>query len=101
LLKKKSVVKPILKKGSTLDVDNYHPITLVPALLKILEKIISEQLLSFFEKHKIFNLSQLGFRKNKSTKDAIASILDDVIEFLNEKFSNYVLLELSKAFDCI
>jgi hypothetical protein len=46
---KKFVVKPVLKKVSTQDVDNYHTITLVPAPSKILEKIISKHL-SFFEK---------------------------------------------------
>jgi hypothetical protein len=34
-------------------------------------------MLAFFEKNKIFNSSQFGFRRNKSMKDAIASILDN------------------------
>jgi hypothetical protein len=61
---KKLVVKLILKKGSTQDVNNYCPITSAPALSKILEKIISKQMLAFFEKHKILNSSQFGFRRN-------------------------------------
>jgi potassium voltage-gated channel Eag-related subfamily H protein 8 len=82
---KKSVIKPNLKKGSTLDVNNYRPITLVPALSKILEKIISKWLLAFLEKHKILNPSQFGFRRNKYTKEAITFIVDNITESLNNK----------------
>jgi hypothetical protein len=37
VMPKKSVVKPILKKGTTDDVDNYYPITSVPVTSMILE----------------------------------------------------------------
>jgi retron-type reverse transcriptase len=85
-----------------LDVNNYRPITLVPALSKILEKIISKRMLAFLEKHKILNPSQFGFRRNKSTQDAIALIVDNITESLNNKlYSDCVFLDLSKAFDCI
>jgi hypothetical protein len=46
-LKKKTVVKPIYKNGMKEDANNYHPITLVPALAKILRKVIVNQI-SFF-----------------------------------------------------
>jgi hypothetical protein len=46
--------------------------------------------------------SQIGFRKLKSTKDAIASVIDGVIEYVDNKlYSNSVFFNLSKAFDCI
>jgi hypothetical protein len=46
--------------------------------------------------------SHFGFRKNESTNDAIATIIEHVIESLNDKAKcNCVLLDLSKAFDCI
>jgi hypothetical protein len=54
------------------DANNYHPVTLVPALSKVLETVIANQLIAFLEKHNILNKSQFGFRKNKSTNDAIA-----------------------------
>jgi hypothetical protein len=59
-------------------------------------------MVAFFDKHKILNSSQFGFRSNKSTKDAIASILDNITGYLNDKlYSNCVFLDLSRAFDCI
>jgi hypothetical protein len=73
---KKSVVKPIFKKGTTDDVDNYRSITLVQAMSVILEKIVAEQLVSFLDKHNIINYSPFGFMKTKSTNDAFTLIVD-------------------------
>jgi hypothetical protein len=43
------------------DANNYHPITHVPALSKVLEKATANQLTAFLEKHNILNKSQFGF----------------------------------------
>jgi hypothetical protein len=73
------------KKGQD-DVDNYRPITLVPpAMSVILEKIVAKELVSFLDKHNIINYSQFGFRKNKSTNDAIAFMVDKIIEYLDNE----------------
>jgi retron-type reverse transcriptase len=50
----------------------------------------------------MLNEPQFGFRKNNSTIDAIATIIKNIIENLNNKIKcNFVLSDLSKAFDCI
>jgi hypothetical protein len=50
----------------------------------------------------VLNKSQFGIRKNKSTSNAIAIFIENIIESLNEKTKcNCILLDLSKAFDCI
>jgi SET domain-containing protein len=74
------VVKPIYKKGR-----KEEAITLVPTLSKVLEKVIANQLIAFLEKHNILNKSQFGFRKNESTNIAIATIIDNIIESLDDK----------------
>jgi hypothetical protein len=43
----KTLVKPIYKNGMKEDANNYYPITLVPALSNILEKVIANQLIYF------------------------------------------------------
>jgi hypothetical protein len=78
------VVKPIYKKGKKEEAINCRPINLVPALSKVLEKVIANQLIAFLEKHNILNKSQYGFRKNESTNFAIATIIDNIIESLDE-----------------
>jgi hypothetical protein len=75
---------------------------LYPLFQKVLEKVIANQLIAFLEKHNILIKSQFGFRKNESTNDATATIIENIIESLNDKTKcNCVLLDLSKAFDCI
>jgi hypothetical protein len=53
-------------------------------------------------KYNILNKSRFGFQRNKSTKNAITIIIENIIESLNTKIKcNFVLLDLSKAFDCV
>jgi hypothetical protein len=75
-------------------------ITLVPALSKALEKNTAIQFMLFINKHNMYSNSQFDFRKLNSTKDAIASIMDDVIEYLDNKLYSKCFLDLSKVFDC-
>jgi hypothetical protein len=70
------------------DAHNYHPVTLVPAtsISDILERVIVNQLISFLffgGKNNMLNKSQFGFKKNKSIKDVIATIIKIIIENLN------------------
>jgi hypothetical protein len=65
----------------------------------LLEKIVAKQLVLFLDKHNIINYSQFGFRKNKSTNDAIALMVDTIIEY--QLSASCVFLDLSKAFDYI
>jgi retron-type reverse transcriptase len=99
---KKSVVIPIYKKGTEEDAANYRPVTLVPTLSKVLEKVIVSQLIIFLDKYNILNDFQFGFRKKHSTNDAIATVIENIIDNLNDKIKcNCVFLDLSKAFDCV
>jgi hypothetical protein len=79
LVLRKSVVKPIYKYGAKEDATNYRPITLVPALSMVFEKLIVNQLIALLDKHNLLNKSQFGLRKNKSTNDAIATIIENMI----------------------
>jgi hypothetical protein len=76
--------------------NNYCTITLLPALSNILEKVPADQLISYLDKYNILNKSQFEFRKNKSTNDAVATIIKNIIEKLNNEIKcNCVLLHLS------
>ena len=56
-------VVPVFKKGSTYDVNNYQPISLLPVLSKILEKLMYKRLVSFLNGQSFFYKNQFGFRK--------------------------------------
>ena len=67
---------------------------------KIFEKVMSNQLLSYFEK--ILSKFQCGFRKGFSTQHSLLLMLEKWKHAVdNKKVFGALLTDLSKAFDCI
>ena len=69
-------VIPLHKGGSTQDLNNFRPISLLSIFDKITEKIIHKKLYAFLENHKILFENQFGFRKNNSTTYALMEITE-------------------------
>ena len=95
-------VKPIFKKGDNSNFSNYRPISLLPAISKIFERVIYDQLYSYFLENNLFYSSQYGFRPQHSTELASLELADRIIQNLDNKQSpiNFYL-DLSKAFDTL
>ena len=101
LLKIAKVI-PIYKKDDPSLVNNYRPISLLPSISKILEKLVYKRLDSFLSLNNILISSQFGFRKKFSTDFAITKLLDNVIQSLsNKEHAIALFMDLSKAFDTI
>lgn len=93
-------VVPIFKSGDSLDLNNYRPISLLPSLSKVLEKIVCSRLNEFLDQNSIINDNQFGFRKNQSTTHAMAHLVNKISNALNEKKHTVVIFcDLRKAFD--
>ena len=60
-------ITPLYKKGMSTDMDNYRPISVLPVVSKVLERVVHHQLHSFLSKHKLLSPFQCGFRRNHST----------------------------------
>ena len=93
-------VIPVYKKGSKTDKSNYRPISLLPALSKVFEKLICKQLLQFMQS----KLSKYlcGFRKGFSTQYALLHLLQAWHQTLsNSGKVGTILMDLSKAFDIL
>ncbi len=75
---KHALVIPLFKKGDQESVNNYRPISLLPVLSKIVEKIVSNQLSDFLLNHNLLSDSQHGFRPNLSTETALQKISDTI-----------------------
>ena len=96
-------VIPLFKKGGDKDsLDSYRPISLLPALGKLLEKLISVRVVRFFDAYDLFSPHQFGFRAKFSTDYAIIDIYEKLLSNLDKGLSTCaVFLDLAKAFDSV
>ena len=100
-LKKASII-PIYKKNLKTSPASYRPISKLPFVSKIFEKVIFHRLSQYFFENNILSVHQFGFRKNISTLDAITHFTEIVYQALNEKKSLInILIDYSKAFDTV
>ncbi len=68
---------PLYKSKEQDQLTNYRPISLLPSLSKVMERVIYKRLYEFLDKHNILYKSQYGFRKNHSTIDAVAECVKE------------------------
>ena len=95
-------LKPLYKKEAKTKPKNYRPISLLPLLLKIIERIIHNQTQEFLDKNNILYKYQSGFRKHHSTDTCLSYLTDKVkIGFEEGLLTGMVLIDLQKAFDTI
>lgn len=93
---------PVFKKGDCNILSNYRPIALIPVLSKILELLLKNQLYEYFESNNILMEQQFGFRKGKTTVEALNKLCENIIEGFEEgEFVGSTFCDLSKAFDCV
>lgn len=68
---KTALIKPIYKSGDKDSVSNFRPISILPTMSKIVERLMNVRLVDFLEKNNLLSPSQFGFRRGKSTNDAV------------------------------
>ena len=95
-------VSPIFKKGSRSQPENYRPVSLTSVLSKLLERIISKQILEHLKSNSILPKEQHGFLKGKSTSTNLLEAMNIWTELLEHKAPIDILyLDYAKAFDTV
>ena len=93
-------VIPIHKKESKFDYNNYHPISLLSNLDKILGKLMHNRLYMFLNDDNIIYPLQFGFRQKYFTSFALIHLTETIKEALDQgKYCCGVFLDLQKAID--
>ena len=87
-------------KGASNEFENYRPISLLPPIAEVFERLLYERMMDYIRKYKLINVKQFGFRQKHKTVDAIASVIEEITSCLVGKTpSCCVFFDLKKAFD--
>ena len=93
-------VTPIHKKDDKTDKTNYRPISILPNLSKVYERLMYNQISPYFDS--VFSKFQCGFRKGFNAQHCLLTMVEKWRKTLDEGGeTGAVLTDLSKAFDCI
>ena len=93
---------PIHKKGPRNLTENYRPISILPAISKIMERIMYDQIYQYLSDNSLLSEHQFGFRKFHSTASALLDSTNSwYVNMDRKKFNLVALLDLKKAFDTI
>ena len=95
-------IVPLYKNKSRTEPGNYRPISLLPTISKVLEKIMYKRTYKFLTENNQIYHSQYGLRAGHSCENAIGDLVSHVLK--NQQQSKYtaaLFLDLSKAFDTL
>ena len=95
-------VTPLFKSGNVLDVGNYRPVSILPTVSKLAERVVCDQLTDYLVSCDIICPEQHGFRPAHSTESALL----DAVSYISSEVDNgrvvsLIAADASKAFDSV
>ena len=95
-------ITPLFKEGDRTDPSNYRPISILPTMGKICERVVHTQLYDYCTQHNVISESQSGFRKEYSTCTCLIDFLANILQNVdNGRACEVLFLDLRKAFDTV
>jgi hypothetical protein len=90
---------PLHKGGDPSQLDNYHPISKLSAVAKVLENLVNSQFKDFLYNNSVLSQCQSCFRAKHSTITAVSKVVGDILHAQDKKNHCVSLfIDLSKAF---
>lgn len=95
-------MRPLFKGGDQADPNCYRPISILPCLSKVLEKLVNKQLTNYLDVYNILSGVQSGFRSGYGCVTATLKVLNDITSALDAKqCCAAIFIDLAKAFDTV
>ena len=102
LMCKEPTVKPLYKKGKITEPKNYRPVSLLPTLSKIIERVVYNQIIEHIGKHGTLYEYQSVFRSKYSANTCLAHLFNQILKgFESGKSTGMILIDLQKVFDTL
>ena len=101
---KSAYFAPLLKKADLdpADAKSYRPISNLSVMSKLLERLVSKQLMRYLKDNDLLPDLQSAYRAHHSTETAVLKVLPDILSALDSgKLAMLTLLDLSAAFDSV
>ena len=97
-----SKVIPLFKQGKRDDLNNYRPISIIPVVAKVFERIVYDQVFTYLTDNNLLSSHQSGFRHLHSTVTALLEATDNwAVNIDKGEINAVVFLDLKKAFDTV
>ena len=101
---KQTKVSPFHKGGAKDELNSYRPISILPSLSKLLEKLYKKHFLSlsYLDSFDLIHRSQSGFRAGHSIETALLLMTERWLKALNEgNVVGSVMVDIRKTFDLV
>ena len=99
---KHALVTPIPKGGDLATVTNWRPISILPAITKVIERLVHRQICSYFNRSHLFSPYQHGYRRHYSTETALNVLTDQIYRAIDAgEICMLICLDCSKCFDVV
>lgn len=98
----KAKVSAIFKSGDHEDLNNYRPISVIPTIARVFERLIYNQIYEYLTTNDLLNSKQYGFRSLHSTALALSVSTNHwLLDMGNGKMNTVIFLDIKKAFDTV
>lgn len=95
-------VTPIYKEGEKSEKSNYRPISVLPVISRLFEKLIFDQLYQYMNENGFLSPDQSGFRALHSTITCLLKCTDDWYNGMDKGIlTGMIFIDLKKAFDTV